>query len=148
MRKVRKYKVYTKLAQKLRRLNFDNPGKLASFLMDSFEESGGYIYAKITEGKGLCDKGKFKIFRESLISTGWILYDEKQALLNKDYSFHRPGPNLIPYLEEERKLQEGVPKTIKELQEKYVSKEISDTIARERDLYKDLCEQYKQQTKG
>ncbi len=104
------FKTYHGLLQALERQKVRNPGITATTLLECFLTLSGELKASFVEGKGLCELGKFKIWRDEMIAKGWLCYTLGE------YSKHKPGAKLLKYINKE--------------------KMITDEIATTRELYK------------
>ncbi len=91
-----KYKSYKPLSEALRRNEIRYSGVTATVFLDCFLSNNGELRASYVETKGLCQVGKFKIWRDEMIEKGWLVYKFGQ------YSRHYPGPKLIKYINKEK----------------------------------------------
>jgi hypothetical protein len=92
----RSFKSYKLLSQSLSRNGVQKSGVTASTLLEAFIHLNGELKSSFVQGKGLCEPGKFKEWREDLIKSGWLSYTFG------DYSRHSPGPKLIKYINKEK----------------------------------------------
>lgn len=95
----RKYNMYTKLAQQLKREGYNKPGVLCSALLDAFIEDRGVIYAHSWVKAGLCEEGSFKNYRDRLVKFGWLEYTYNRS---ENWEKHQPGARLMKYINEEK----------------------------------------------
>ena len=93
----RKYKVYDSLRMALRRSKVENPGKVATLLLETFLERNGHLKADMVVEAKLCDKGKFSIWRDNLQKKKFIYFHYEGP-----GTPHRPGPKLNEYLNREK----------------------------------------------
>ena len=94
----RSFKSYKLLSQSLSRNGVQKSGVTASTLLEAFIYLNGELKASFVQGKGLCEPGKFKEWREDLIKSGWLSYTFG------DYSRHSPGPKLLKYINKEKSI--------------------------------------------
>jgi hypothetical protein len=92
----KKFSTYNSVYLAIKRDSIKNPGVTASLLLECFVFNSGELRAATAEGRGLCELGKFKIWRDDLIAKGWLNY----AL--GDYSRHTPGVKLLKYINKEK----------------------------------------------
>ncbi len=102
MKRVRKFGIYNALEVALRRAGFDKTGVLTTLLLETFLENDGRLTALSVEKVGLCEKSKFKEWREPLMKAGWLQYDYEYAKATRKGSVHQPGKKLVPYLNKEK----------------------------------------------
>jgi hypothetical protein len=98
MSKKRKFKSYNALSEALKRAKFVNYGGLTTILLECFLNNQGDLKASLVEARNLCEAGKFKIWRDELISKGWLNYTIG------DYSRHSPGAKLLKYINKEKSI--------------------------------------------
>lgn len=95
----RRFSTYQALTLQLTRDGITNPGKLASFLLDTFLTCGGKIMADHVVGKGFCKEGNFKVWRDGLVKQQWLQYEYKPDA--GGWMAHKPGLKLIKYINAE-----------------------------------------------
>ena len=95
MRK-RRFVTYKILVDSLIRAKIEKPGTTATVFLECFVNLNGELKAKYVESKGLCNAGEFKVWRDSLLTKGWLGYSLGS------YSKHIPGPNLLKYINKEK----------------------------------------------
>ena len=104
----KKFSTYGAILKALKRDEVFLAGSTATLLLECFVHNHGELKASMVEGRGCCELGKFKIWRESLIKKGWITYSIGE------YSRHYPGAKMIKYVNKEKLSKEEVA-TTKEL---------------------------------
>lgn len=98
MSKQRKFKSYNALSEALKRAKFVNYGGMTTLLLETFVFNKGDLKASLVESRGLCETGKFKVWRDELITKGWLNYTIGE------YSRHSPGSKLLKYVNKEKML--------------------------------------------
>jgi hypothetical protein len=93
----RKYSTYSSLLTALRRAGIEKPGVVATLFLQVFLEDNGKLYKETCVERGLCADGKFKVWRDSMVKKGWLLYDYNE----RTYEVHGAGPKLVPWLNKE-----------------------------------------------
>ena len=88
----RKYDRYNALDIALRKTGIAFSGKVATLLLETFNENDGILTAAQPQEKGLCGekKGDFGAWRQTLIDAGWIEWDYARAKASGDLSRHFP----------------------------------------------------------
>lgn len=92
----KKFKEYLGLYSALRRAKINHPGTTATLLLECFVCNDGQLRAGLVVERGLCEEGKFSLWRKNLIEKGWIVY------VDGDYSTHKPGAKLVKYINKEK----------------------------------------------
>ena len=93
----RRYKVYNALNMSLRRAKIPKAGKVATLLLETFLEKNGYLRSDMVVEKGLCKKGEFTVWRDSLQKKGFLFFQ-----YSGPGTAHRPGPKLNEHLNKEK----------------------------------------------
>lgn len=91
----RKYPGYDTLLKRVQRckgVTFENPGSVATLLLECFYMYNGFLNAEHAYAKKVCERGKFKEWRTYLIQEGFIIYTGKEEGL---YWKHAPGFKLV-----------------------------------------------------
>lgn len=91
-----KFKTYQVLLMALKRGGVKNVGATATLLLECFVNNHGDLKASLVESRGLCETGKFKVWRDELITKGWLNYTIG------NYSRHSPGTKLLKYVNKEK----------------------------------------------
>ena len=110
-KKQRKFKTYQSLLMAIARNGVGEAGKCATLLLELFIEGGGKLYAQKAVGQGVCKSGSFREWRDNLVKLGWIDFDYNQAKADKDFSKHKAGYRLLPYLNKEKTFSKEVATT-------------------------------------
>lgn len=97
-RKERKYKVYNALEIALRKHKTPHSGATATLLLECFLEDNGRLNASKVVARGICEEGKFTCWRDEMIKSGWLVWNQNQGDKGKYFS----GKKLIPYLNKEK----------------------------------------------
>jgi hypothetical protein len=99
------FRSYDLLRVSLKRAGIPNSGATATLLLECFLNNHGDLKASLVEARGLCEAGKFKIWRDELITKGWLHYSIG------DYSRHSAGQKLVKYINKEKMLSSEIATT-------------------------------------
>ena len=93
-----KFRSYNALQLALRRSGVVNSGSVATLLLECFLENGGRLQATKVVCRGICEEGKFSLWREEMVKLDWLLWSASQA----DKGIYFPGKRLNHYLNSEK----------------------------------------------
>lgn len=97
-KKERKYTVYNALEIALRKLKMPNSGSVARVLLECFLEDGGRLQAAKVVARGICEEGKFSLWRDELVKNNWLVW----SLSQMDKGHYHSGKKLLPYVNKEK----------------------------------------------
>ena len=138
----RSFKSYKLLSQSLSRNGVPKSGVTASTLLEAFIHLNGELKASFVQGKGLCEPGKFKEWREDLIKGGWLSYTFG------DYSRHYPGSKLVKYINKEKMLSSEIATTeeLTKVREEMATKEelaqVKERVSLLEEAVKNMIEEF------
>lgn len=96
--KNRKFKTYNALQLALRKESVSNQGSVARILLECFLEDGGRLQASKVVARGICEDGKFSLWRDELVKNNWLVWTVSQADKGQYYA----GKKLIAYINKEK----------------------------------------------
>lgn len=97
-KKERKYTVYNALEIAFRKSKISNSGSVARVLLECFLEDGGRLQASKVVARGICEEGKFSVWRDELVKNNWLVWSLNQI----DKGHYHAGKKLLPYINKEK----------------------------------------------
>ena len=75
-----------------------NYGACANLLLECFLEDGGRLQASKAVAKKVCEEGRFSVWRDEMVKSGWLLWSQTQ----NDKGQYFSGKKLMLYLNKEK----------------------------------------------
>ena len=96
----KKYQCYYAIMKSLKTSGFAYPGKLGTYLLDTFLENEGQIKSVRVYELGLCseDQKEFRDWRKKLCDKGWLDF----VIENNKSVTYKPGKKLLKYVNREK----------------------------------------------
>ena len=94
----RKFMTYNALQLALRKECVSNHGSVARILLECFLEDGGRLQASKVIARGICEEGRFSLWRDELVKNNWLVWTVNQADKGQYYA----GKKLLAYINKEK----------------------------------------------